>query len=1010
MPVIDENDLAEARIDLDTIRRRIQGTSGPTYWRSLDQLAESPEFEKWLHAEFPRQAAALPENTSGIARREFLKLLGASLAFAGAAACTRQPTEKIVPAVKAPEDTPGRPLSFATAMTAGGYGTGLVVESHEGRPTKIEGNPEHPASRGATDVFAQASILTLYDPDRSQMIRRVNEVASWDGFTAEFSTILEAQQRAGGEGLRVLLGAVTSPTTRSMLEQLRARFPRARVDFWNPSNRDHAHAGALLAYGEAIDAVVHPGAADVILSFDADFLGGGPDHLRHIREWTKRRRPTGSDFEGTRLYVAESTYTTTGSVADERLPIRAADVARMAAAVAHRLGLATPPPDLAERESRWADAVAEDLTRHRGQSAVLMGENQPPEVHALGWAVNEFLGNVGRTIETIQPVAASTGSQWQSITNLGSDMRAGRVDTLLLLETNPVYDAPADLTFGEALKHVPNAIHLGLYDDETGRLSRWHVPAAHYLEAWGDIRSANGTVTLQQPLIAPLYQGKSSIEILALAAGKARPSGYDLVREHWTGVWGGADFERRWERALHDGVVPDTRAPERRAALRPEAATAIDSRTSPAALGLEATYRMHPTVGDGTFSNNGWLQECPTPLTKLTWDNVVLVAPSTAERLALANGDVVAVEGGPRVVEGPVWILPGQPAGSLGLQLGYGRTRAGHVGDGRGFDVYPLRTTDAPWFRGGMSVRKTGRTMSLACTQHHGTLEGRHVVRSGSLDTYREDPGFAQHMGHEPGPDDTLYPNYEYEGHAWGMAIDLNACVGCNACLVACQSENNIPVVGPEQVAMGREMHWLRLDRYWTGDLEEPEAHYQPMLCQHCERAPCEVVCPVNATVHDSEGLNLMVYNRCVGTRYCSNNCPYKVRRFNFYLYADWETESLKLQRNPDVTVRSRGVMEKCTYCIQRINQGRNAARKDGRPLEDGEVVTACQQVCPADAIVFGDVNDPESRVTKAKADPRNYAVLADLNTRPRTTYLASVKNPNPDLHEGEDDSSGGDG
>lgn len=1008
MPVIDETAPKTAPIDLDAIRERLEGTSGPAYWRSLDELAGSPEFEQWLHAEFPRHAAALPETASGVQRREFLKLIGASLAFAGAAACTRQPTEKIVPAVKAPEDTPGRPLFFATAMPAAGYGTGLLVESHEGRPTKIEGNPEHPASLGATDVFGQASILTLYDPDRSQLIRRVNEVASWEGFTSELAAILAAQEKTGGAGLRVLVGTVTSPTLADQLAKLEERFPEARIHYWEPVNRDQAHAGSEIAYGEPLDAVVYPGRADVLVSLDDDFLGSGPEHLRHIREWTRRRRPTGKNFEGARLYAAESTFTTTGSVADERLPVRASDIATLAAALAHRLGVGTANPELSAREAQWADAVAEDLQSHRARGAVLVGENQPPAVHALGWAMNERLGNVGRVVETIEPVASSTESHWESITKLTTDIRAGRVDTLLLLETNPVYDAPAELAFGNALESVPHAIHLGLYDDETGRLSRWHIPAAHYLESWGDLRSGDGTASVQQPLIAPLYQGKSALEILALASGEARPSGYDLVRAHWKQVWGEAGFEGRWERALHDGIVEDTRAPTRRAALRAGAAHALDASQTDSGDGLEVTYRMHPTVGDGSFANNGWLQECPVPLTKLTWDNVVLVAPRTAEELGVHNGDVVAVEVGSTAVTGPVWILPGQPAGSLSLQLGYGRTRAGHVGNDRGFDVYPLRTAGAPWFRGGATVRKTGETAPLACTQHHGTLEGRHIVRSATVEEYREDPAFAQHIGHTPTLDDTLYPNYEYKDHAWGMAIDLNACVGCNACLVACQSENNIPVVGPEQVAMGREMHWLRVDRYWAGDLEEPDAHYQPMLCQHCERAPCEVVCPVNATVHDSEGLNLMVYNRCVGTRYCSNNCPYKVRRFNFYLYTDWETESLKLQRNPDVTVRSRGVMEKCTYCIQRINHGRNEARKDGRDVEDGEIVTACQQVCPADAIVFGDINDPESRVAKAKADPRNYSVLADLNTRPRTTYLASVKNPNPDLHDEEDDETTG--
>lgn len=1009
MPATDETAPGRSRIDLPALRERLEKTSGPEYWRSLDALAETPEFEDFLRAEFPRQAAALPDAGSGVARREFLKLLGASLAFAGVSACTRQPTEKIVPAVEAPEEAPGRALFFATALPAAGYGMGLLVESHEGRPTKVEGNPQHPASLGATDLFGQASILTLYDPDRSQVIRNVNEVSSWDGFTSQIRAIVDAAKKQGGRGLRILLGTVTSPTVAARLDEIRAAFPQARIHFWQPENRDRAHAGAQMAVGRRVDAVLHPSRASILVSLDDDFLGTGPGHVRHIREWTARRRPTGADYDAPRLYVAESTHTISGAAADERLALRADRVEDLARAIAHHVGLPVEAPALAEADARWAEAAAHDLRRNRGRGAVVVGEGQPPEVHALAWAINERMGNVGSTIEPVEPASIHDVDQAASIAELVRDMRAGRVDTLFLLGGNPVYDAPADLDFASALPEVPHTIHVGLYRDETARLSRWHVPGAHYLETWGDVRAFDGTATIQQPLIAPLYDGKSVLEILGLVLGEARPSGYDMVRARWREVWGETGFEARWERALHDGVVAETRSPTSAVAVRPGLARRLGAAPAPApAGGLEVTYRLHPTVGDGSYANNGWLQECPTPMTKLTWDNVVLVAPRTAERLELQNEDVVELDVAGRTVRGPIWILPGQPEDSLGLQLGYGRTRAGKVGTGRGFDVYSLRTTAAPAFAAGVGLTKTGETKRLACTQDHGTLEGRHVVRFANVDQYRADPAFAQHVAHDPSPDDSLYPNYEYEGHAWGMAIDLDACVGCNACLVACQSENNIPVVGPEQVAMGREMHWIRIDRYWTGDLDEPETHHQPMLCQHCERAPCEVVCPVNATVHDSEGLNLMVYNRCVGTRYCSNNCPYKVRRFNFYLYADWETESLKLQRNPDVTVRSRGVMEKCTYCIQRINHGRNQARKEGRPLEDGEIVTACQQVCPAEAIVFGDLNDPESEVAKRKADPRNYSVLGELNTRPRTTYLASVRNPNPELHDDDGEDHGG--
>jgi len=982
-------------LDLEPIRERLAGRTGPDYWRSLEELAGSEELEAFLHAEFP---SAVEE---GIDRRVFLKLMGASLALAGLGACTRQPSERIVPAVHWPEETPGKALYFATAMPLHGYATGLLVESHEGRPTKVEGNPDHPASLGATDAFAQASVLTMYDPDRAQVIRRVNEIVGWDRFVESFGRVLDGAQANGGAGVRVLSGTVTSPTLAAQLAALRERFPSARWHQWEPVNRDTAHAGAVLAYGEPVDLVHHLDRADVILSLDADFLGSGADRLRHTRELVSRRRPKGHTIDPSRLYVAESGWTITGSVADDRLPLQAGRTFALARAIASRVGVSVGANDdaasLSPAASAWIDAVAADLAAHRGSSVVIAGDGQPAAVHALACAMNEVLGNVGKTVDTIEPVAADPSSQLESIQSLVADMRAGSVEVLVVLETNPVYDAPADLDFAGALGGVRHRVAVSLYDDETARLCHWHVPSAHFLESWSDARSGDGTVTIVQPLIAPLYGGRTRHEILSVMLGKAQQTSYQAVREHWQGRLGSVDFEKRWEKALHDGVVPDTRAAARPVSLQANLASILPAPPA-SAEGLEVVFRPHPTVDDGQFANNGWLQECPEPLTKLTWDNAVLLAPETASALGVENGDVVTLELAGRSVRGAVWLVPGHAASSATAHLGYGRTRAGRVGDGRGFDAYQLRTTEGLGFAPGLVLKATGDHQLLSCTQHHGTLHGRHIVRSATVEEFRRDPEFAQHVEHEPALDDTLYPNYPYDGQAWGMAIDTGACVGCNACIVACQAENNIPVVGADQVARGREMQWIRIDRYWTGEPEEPEVHYQPMLCQHCERAPCEVVCPVNATVHDSEGLNLMVYNRCVGTRYCSNNCPYKVRRFNFYLYADWNTESLKLQRNPDVTVRSRGVMEKCTYCIQRINEARNQARKENRPVRDGEIRTACQQVCPAEAIVFGDINDPESQVAKAKADPRNYSVLAELNTRPRTTYLASVRNPNPEL------------
>jgi molybdopterin-containing oxidoreductase family iron-sulfur binding subunit len=622
--------------------------------------------------------------------------------------------------------------------------------------------------------------------------------------------------------------------------------------------------------------------------------------------------------------------------------------------------------------------------------------------------MNAALGNLGTTVGLVDPPDALPVDHAASIRELAEDMDAGRVSFLLILGGNPVFDAPADLRFAERLQKVAMRVHLSPYNDETSVLCQWHVPEAHPLECWSDARAFDGTASVVQPLIAPLYGGKSAHELLAALAGKSQTSAYEHVRETWRKHAGGGDFERFWRRVVHDGVVPGTAHPER--AERPAAGFERAIRPSAAeGGGLRVLLRADPSIHDGRFANNGWLQELPKPMTRLTWDNAVLVAPATAERLGLANGDVVEVAAGGASVRGPVWILPGQAADCVTIHLGYGRTRVGKVGAGTGFDAYPLRTAGAPWTIPGASLRKTGERRVLACTQDHHSMEGRAPVRvalvaapaghHGHGETGHGDAGHGAHGEDLP----TMYPEHPYEGHAWGMSIDLNACVGCGACVVACQAENNIPVVGRDQVSRGREMHWIRVDRYFEGDLDDPDVYHQPLPCMHCENAPCEVVCPVAATTHSSEGLNDMVYNRCVGTRYCSNNCPYKVRRFNFLQYSDFETESLKLLRNPDVTVRSRGVMEKCSYCVQRINEVRIASQREDRPIRDGEIQTACQQACPARAIVFGDQNDPASRVSLLKKDPRDYALLHELNTRPRTTYLATLRNPSPDLEGGSE-------
>ncbi len=991
-------------LNLAAIRERLSAATGPEYWRSLEEVAETPAFQEFLHREFPQQAS---EFTDPVGRRDFLKLMSASLALAGISACTRQPTEKIVPYVRAPEEfVPGIPLYYATAMPLGGYATGLLVESHEGRPTKVEGNPQHPASLGATDAFSQASILSLYDPDRSQVITRAGSISTWGTFLGQLREKLGDQARVR---LRILTETVTSPTLAGQIQSILKAFPAARWYQYEPVSGDNIRAGAKLAFGSPVTTHYRFAEADVVLALDANFMAQGPSSVRDAREFTSRRKLVGGQRSMNRLYCIESSPTPTGSIADHRLPVRASAIGSLARAIAAALGVSQGRQEaaLSGPQARWVEAVAADLKAHPGRSVVIAGLQQPPEVHALAHAMNAALGNEGKTVVHTEPVEASPVSQFAGIRELAEEMRAGKVDALIILGGNPVYAAPADVEFARAMDTVPFRVHLGMYNDETAELCHWHIPESHYLEAWGDARAFDGTVTIMQPLIAPLYATKSACELLAAIAGKADASGYDIVREYWRAQRAGDGFEAFWRRCLHDGIVDGTALPAARVTLQANVAEASANQAEASGSGLELVFAPDPSIWDGRFANNGWLQELPKPGSKLTWDNAVLVSPRTAERLALSNEDLVELSLGGRKVQGPVFILPGQADESITVYLGYGRRRTGRVGTGTGFDAGLLRTSDAPWFSTGLEIRPLGRRYKLAATQQHFTLEGRNIVRSATLEQFTKDPEFAHHIGHEPPKSLSLYPEYEYDGYAWGMAINQNACIGCNACVVACQAENNIPVVGKQQVMMNREMHWLRIDRYYKGGLDNPETYHQPMLCQHCEKAPCEVVCPVAATVHSPEGLNDMVYNRCVGTRYCANNCPYKVRRFNFLLYSDWNTDSLKAMRNPDVSVRSRGVMEKCTFCVQRINAARIEAEKEDRQIRDGEVVTACQGACPTQAIVFGNINDPNSAVSKLKREPLNYGVLADLNTQPRTTYLANVRNPNPALVETGSDHSG---
>lgn len=1004
-----------APLDLATIQAQLAASQGRHFWRSFEELAETDAFEEFLHREFPRQAS---EWLPTFSRRNFLKLMGASLAMGGLAACSSRPPETIVPYVQAPEETiPGLPLFFATAMQVGGYALGLLAQSQLGRPTKLEGNPDHPASLGATDAFAQASILTLYDPDRAKTVTQAGAAADWEGFLTDLLPHVEAQRASSGAGLRILTETVTSPTLYSQLQAVQATYPNAVWHQYEPLNRDPVYAGAALAFGEPVEPIYQLDKAEVIVSLDADLFHTSPGRVRYARDFADgRAQRTPADMQATRvqnrLYVVESMPTVTGSAADHRLPLAASRIEGFARALAVELGvLSDNGPEATDAElTKWITAVANDLQAHMGTSLVVAGDHQPALVHALAHALNDRLGNVGETVIYTTPVVANPADQMASLRDLVDAMNAGQVELLLILGGSPVYTAPADLDFAAALDQVKFRAQLSLYADETAARCHWHLPEAHYLESWSDGRAYDGTVTIQQPLIEPLYGGVSAHQLLDALVAEAGENGlpaaradHDIVKAYWIGQHGEADFTAFWETSLHDGVVADSALPATSVTLQPnfgEQAT-----TTVAQEGIELNFRADATIWDGRFVNNGWLQELPKPLTKLTWENAALISPQTALTLGLTQGDLVELAYQGRTLQAPLWLMPGHAANAVTVTFGYGRSGVGHVaapeGLPNGFNAYALRTADAPWFGSGLTLNKIGQGHAFATTQNHFSMEGRDLVRVGTVAQAAEEPDFVRKL--DPGFEDqgmeiSLYPKVEYTENAWGMAIDLNACNGCNACVTACQSENNIPIVGKEQVANGREMHWLRIDTYFDGDLDNPAVHHQPVMCMHCENAPCESVCPVAATLHDHEGLNVMVYNRCIGTRYCSNNCPYKVRRFNFLQFTDLEDESLKLQRNPNVTVRSRGVMEKCTYCVQRISAARITAKIEGRPIDDGEIVTACQGACPTRAISFGNINDPASEVAIRKSSPLNYGLLTDLNTHPRTTYLAKLRNPNPEL------------
>ena len=1110
--------------DAASVRARLgQNGQGRNFWRNLEELADDPKFGEWIQHEFPRQ---FWDGAPQLNRRRFLQLLGGSLALAGLAGCAHQPQLQIAPYVNQPENVlPGVPIHFASAITVGGWARGVLVESDEGRPVKIEGNPDHPANLGATDAVTQGVLWNLYDPDRAREPLFRGQPSSWDALQSALNAVAQTHLADGGAGLRILSETVTSPTLAAQLAALQTRFPRMSWHQYDPLGRDNARAGAQLAFGRDVQTRYHFERAAVVLSLDDDFLLHGPGAVRYARDFMGARRVRRDKMTMNRLYVVESSPTLTGATADHRLALLPSQIEGAARALAAQLG-AIPSPDnaLPGDVAAWLATVAGDLRKARGRSLIVAGERQSPAVHALAHAMNAALNNAGKTVEYLAPIEANATGNGDSLRALTNEMNAGGVRTLLILGANPAFSAPVDLPFAQGLLKVPLSFRLGTHHDETAQLCTWSLPLAHELESWSDARAFDGTTSIVQPLIAPLYRGRSAHEVLAILLGQIGRGGYDIVREFWqkqnnraiaatqttqpkiSAASGGAvdfgatnpdltraldlpladvnapgpplpdaatptptappdprlsataaqrrgttdaapgaipnrdasgamqpnlaapdlkatgalpsaqatppkanrpapdaaasgDFEAFWRAALHDGMIPNSAEKPLVLALQPNLAARLPApATAAAPNGLEIEFRFDPYLLDGRYANNAWLHELPRPITTLTWDNAIWISAATAARFDLKNEDVVQLTLGKRTLGAPVWIVPGQADDVLGVQLGLGRVAAGAVGDNVGFNANALRRSEAPWWEGGAQLQKLGTTQPLAPTQNHHHMEGRDLVIEGTLAQFAGTPQFARAApDNDPDhPRASLYPEYPYQGHKWGMTIDLNSCIGCNACTIACQAENNIPVVGMEEVRRGREMHWIRVDTYFQGSPQEPRILFQPVPCMHCENAPCEPVCPVGATLHSSEGLNMQVYNRCVGTRYCSNNCPYKVRRFNFLSYTNYSDKpSLKILQNPEVSVRNRGVMEKCTYCIQRIQQAEIAEQKAGAPLQDGAVVTACQQVCPTQAITFGDLNLPGSAVAAVKAEPLSYGILLELNTQPRTTYNARLTNPN---------------
>jgi MoCo/4Fe-4S cofactor protein with predicted Tat translocation signal len=950
-------------------------------WRSLEEAARDPAFLARAAQEFPGLTASL---ASGMDRRQIIRLMGAALMMAAVAGCDSRFGADLVPAVRMPPNIiPALPNFYATAHVLGGYAFGVVVKHVMGRPVQVQGNPHHPASLGALDVFAQAQLLDFYDPDRAAGVSVGGEPTDRPALETALRDQRAQLAARHGAGLRLLTGTVTSHTLRARIEALLAQYPNARWTQWEPLSRAAPRRGAVLAYGRPVDVVAHLDAVDVLVSIDGDLLSTNPGRLHYARDFAGRRNPARAGSMS-RVYAIEATPTLLGSVADHRIVAGPARLQRIMTALAQGLlpgpgAVSDPPPERAA----WLLAMIEDLRNARGRALVHVGADQPAELHALAHRINEALGGRGKTFDVIDEVAPPAAEeQAQTLEDLSADMQDGKVAHLLILDSNPTFTAPAVWGFAEALRRVPFSVALARNADETASAATWFVPQTHEWETWSDARAYDGSATILQPQALPLYGGMSAHDLLGLYLTQGTPPAEAAVQATWRQHFG-ADFAAGWRSALATGVVPGTASPSLDVPLL---ATSGIEPVPVTVRKLTVLFRADPSLWDGRYANNPWLQELPRPLTKLVWDNPLLIAPKLAQALQLANGELARLTVGDHSVVAPVWVMPGHAPDCVTALLGSGRRAAGSIGNGHGVDFYPLTgSADA------VTLRKVPGRAELASTEHHNLLleTPAEILRHGTLAQFTADPRFAASAPAQP----RLYRRDPPGPAAWGMSIDLNACIGCNACTIACQAENNIAVVGKDQVIAQREMHWLRIDRYYSGAAEAPESFFQPVMCMHCEEAPCELVCPVGATVHDAEGLNVMVYNRCVGTRFCSNNCPYKVRRFNFKGYARQQQRPPQ-SWNPDVTVRARGVMEKCTYCLQRIADARIEADRDNRPL--GEVKTACQSACPTQAITFGNLDDPASQVAQRKLSPLNFAMLESQGTRPRTTYEAVVRNPHP--------------